>query len=163
ASPRSTSVPVSVEWTVPYGRSFLHLGVHNLSPASSAALTEEMAEYTANPRSQVLDDLLEELHSDPGVLVVLNHPLWDMGGIGQAATPSMVRSFLTTYHRQVHALETNGLRAWEENLDIVQMGQVMGFPVISGGDRHGCEANALINLTRATTMTEFVHEIRCER
>jgi hypothetical protein len=35
--------------------------------------------------------------------------------------------------------------------------------LISGGDRHGVEANAHINLTNATSFTEFVHEIRRER
>ena len=33
---------------------------------------------------------------------------------------------------------------------------------ISGGDRHGIEPNANINLTNATSFTEFVHEIRYE-
>src|SRR5207249_314374 len=32
-------------------------------------------------------------------------------------------------------------------------------PVISGGDRHGCEPNACINLTNARTFAEFVSEI----
>ena len=33
----------------------------------------------------------------------------------------------------------------------------------SGGDRHGVEPNANVNLTNATSFTEFVHEIRRER
>ena len=35
--------------------------------------------------------------------------------------------------------------------------------LISGGDRHGVEPNANINLTNATSFTEFVHEIRREK
>src|ERR1700741_5160010 len=35
--------------------------------------------------------------------------------------------------------------------------------MISGGDRHGLEPNANINLTCATSFTEFVEEIRVER
>jgi hypothetical protein len=35
--------------------------------------------------------------------------------------------------------------------------------LISGGDRHGLEPNAVINLTRARTFTEFVEEIRVEK
>ena len=35
--------------------------------------------------------------------------------------------------------------------------------LISGGDRHGVEANANINLTNAASFTEFVHEIRRQR
>jgi hypothetical protein len=35
--------------------------------------------------------------------------------------------------------------------------------VVSGGDRHGCEPNATVNLTAATTFADFVDEIRLER
>ena len=35
--------------------------------------------------------------------------------------------------------------------------------LISGGDRHGVEPNANINLTNATTFTEFVLEIRRQK
>jgi hypothetical protein len=35
--------------------------------------------------------------------------------------------------------------------------------VISGGDRHGLEPNANINLTSAMSFTEFVEEIRVDR
>lgn len=35
--------------------------------------------------------------------------------------------------------------------------------LISGGDRHGVEPNANINVTNAASLTEFVHEIRRER
>jgi hypothetical protein len=32
--------------------------------------------------------------------------------------------------------------------------------VISGGDRHGCEPNANLNLTNASTWEEFIAEVR---
>jgi len=35
--------------------------------------------------------------------------------------------------------------------------------LISGGDRHGVEPNANINLTNSTSFNEFVHEVRKER
>ena len=35
--------------------------------------------------------------------------------------------------------------------------------MISGGDRHGVEPNANVNLTRAGSFNEFVHEVRRER
>ena len=38
-----------------------------------------------------------------------------------------------------------------------------GLPAISGGDRHGCEPNALLNLTTARTFGEFVEEIRVNK
>ena len=36
----------------------------------------------------------------------------------------------------------------------------LAAPVISGGDRHGLEPNALLNLTNAGTFGEFVEEVR---
>jgi len=35
--------------------------------------------------------------------------------------------------------------------------------LISGGDRHGVEPNANLNLSNAASFTEFVHEIRHEK
>ena len=42
-------VPVSVEWTVPYHRAILHLGVHNLPPAEARRWMAVMAAYTSAP------------------------------------------------------------------------------------------------------------------
>jgi hypothetical protein len=36
----------------------------------------------------------------------------------------------------------------------------LATPVVSGGDRHGCEPNANVNLTNAASFSEFVEEIR---
>jgi hypothetical protein len=38
-----------------------------------------------------------------------------------------------------------------------------GHPLISGGDRHGAEPNAIVNLTNAATFPEFVSEVRDDR
>ena len=156
-------VPVSVEWTVPYQESYFHLGIHNLPAAGSTALMAEMREYTGAPRPRGLEDLLQELASNPAVLIVLNHPLWDMSGVGSSRSAALVRMFLTEHAKRIHALEVNGLRAWIENMRVARLAQELGHTLVSGGDRHGCEANAVINLTRGTTMAEFVDEIRNER
>ena len=37
------------------------------------------------------------------------------------------------------------------------------LPVISGGDRHGCEPNGVINLTAARNFSEFAQEVRSDR
>src|SRR6202030_885170 len=71
--------------------------------------------------------------------------------------------FLRTYGQRIHALEINGLRSWQENLGVVHMAQQSGHPVVSGGDRHGLEPNATINLTRAVNFAQFAQEIREER
>jgi hypothetical protein len=45
----------------------------------------------------------------------------------------------------------------------LKLGKAADLPVVSGGDRHGCEPNAVLNLTGATTFADFVDEIRLER
>jgi hypothetical protein len=86
-----------------------------------------------------------------------------MKGIGRQVTQAVATRFLKTYGRRLHALEINGLRSWPENLGVVQMAQESGHPVVSGGDRHGLEPNATINLTRAANFVQFAEEIREER
>jgi hypothetical protein len=41
---------------------------------------QRLAAYTHQPCAEVLGQLLEELHADRSVLIILNHPLWDMAG-----------------------------------------------------------------------------------
>jgi hypothetical protein len=161
-TPAST-IPISVEWTVPCQQSYFHLGVHNLAPDRAVWFMQQMAEYSRTPRATALRPLLEDLTADPAALIVLNHPLWDMGDIGSASTLALVRQFLKEHGTQIHALELNGLRSWNENLGVVSLGQQTGLPAVAGGDRHGFEPNAMINLTRTTSFAEFAQEIRAER
>lgn len=153
-------VPVSTEWTVPFGPSFIHLGIHNLPPQHARSLVAEMAEYTKQPTAARLRELLETLNSFRETLIVHNHPLWDEQGIGEAAHVEMVRTFLNIHGAQIHALELNGLRSWSENRSVSRLARETDHPVISGGDRHGCEPNANVNLTNAGSFAEFVEEIR---
>jgi hypothetical protein len=74
-----------------------------------------------------------------------------------------VNEFLAVYGQYVHALELNGLRDWKENREASTLAGKWNQLVISGGDRHGVEPNANVNLTRAGSFTEFVHEVRRER
>lgn len=156
-------IPVSVEWTVPYEQAYFHLGIHNLDPDGAVSWMQALANYSRGPEPAALGQLLEALDGDPGVLVVLNHPLWDMAGIGLGQTIALVRKFLRIYGRHIHALEMNGLRSWQENLGAVSLAKESDHPVVAGGDRHGLEPNATINLTRAATFNEFATEIRVER
>ncbi|MCG6418302.1 hypothetical protein K6U51_09675, partial [Vibrio fluvialis] len=59
--------------------------------------------------------------------------------------------------------EINGFRAWSENKAVIEMAEALGFPIVTGGDRHGCKPNTVINLTNAGTFEEFAEEIRVDK
>lgn len=158
-NPHSTA-PISTEWTVPLGESFLQIGVHNLPPADASTWIANFHAATANPHPDRLAALLEALHAIPEVLTVCNHPLWDEDLRGREVHHRMVERFLNRYGRWIHALELNGLRPWSENREVLALATARALPVISGGDRHGLEPNANVNLTCAPTFAEFVGEIR---
>jgi hypothetical protein len=152
--------PISVEWTVQFCRTFFHLGVHNLPAGRARELWNAMDAYRDRPAEQRLDEILAELASLPQTLIVFNHPLWDERGIGMAEHRAAVTEFLRRFGPFLHALELNGLRPWSENRDVVTLGRTQAKPVISGGDRHAVEPNALLNLTNARTFEEFAQEVR---
>jgi hypothetical protein len=114
-------IVVSLEWTVPYGPACFHLGVHNLPRAKARELTTELLAFTASPDEGQLPELLAMLDRIPEVLLVLNHPFWEMEPIGHAALHEMVHSFFRSYGRYIHALEVSGLRPWPENQQVLQM------------------------------------------
>ena len=157
-------VPVSVEWTAPYGgEQAFHLGIHNLPSDRAMHWMETLAEYTANPVDARLTELLVGLNDEPNVLIVFNHPLWDLYRIGQEKHDFLVNEFLQRNGAWFHALELNGLRDWDENRAVRRLAERWNMLLISGGDRHGVEPNANVNLTNATSFNEFVGEVRKER
>ncbi|MGD0202148.1 MAG: hypothetical protein ABSD27_15540 [Bryobacteraceae bacterium] len=160
---RSASTAVSLEWTVPFGPTFFHLGVHNLPPEGARTIARMLAGYTARPSERRLTELLASLTELQQVLVVLNHPLWDEASIGRPAHFEALESFRLTCTRWIHALELNGLRSWAENRETLELARAWQKPVISGGDRHGQEPNAILNLTNARSFAEFAAEIRRDR
>jgi hypothetical protein len=155
--------PVSVEWTVPYGAQAFHLGVHNLPVATAPEWMQVLARYTAQPFAGQLKEILAALHAIPEVLIVFNHPIWDLYGVGEETHRRMVNEFLCDNQAWIHAIELNGLRNWKENRDAVRLAASWNIALISGGDRHGLEPNASINLTNASSFDEFVGEIRDDR
>jgi hypothetical protein len=158
--PSHASVPVSFEWTVPFHQGFFHLGVHNLRFESATGLFQELSSYTHAPEATRLSKLLGALNGDRETLVVLNHPLWDLAGIGPADHVALLRRFLVDHGDTVHALELNGYRSSRENRGVRTFAEAHPLPLVSGGDRHACAPNALLNLTTATSFGEFVREIR---
>jgi hypothetical protein len=126
-----------------------------------------MAAFTAIPVAErpakMLTEMLAELDELPGVLIIINHPLWDLYRIGDEKHRFLVNDFLAINGQFCHALELNGLRHWDENREVVTLAAKWNQLLISGGDRHGVEPNANLNLTRAVNFTEFVYEVRRER
>jgi hypothetical protein len=161
--PEARRIPVSVEWSVPFRDSVFHVGLHNLPSATAESIMSELAEFTKKPDGKRLTELLRMLHDHPDILVILNHPMWDLSGIGKARHLATLSAFVAELGMFVHALELGGLRTWEENQTVLHFAEGWNQPVIAGGDRHGCEPSAVINLTEAENFTEFVHQIRKER
>lgn len=153
-------IPVSTEWSVPFRGAVLHLGVHNLPTRRAESRMQAMSAFTARPQEKDLEGILEWLSESPQTLIVFNHPYWDEKGVGQRRHDEIAELFLFRYRRYVHALELNGLRPWSENRRTVGLAATCRIPYVSGGDRHGCEPNALINLSHARSFDEFVAEVR---
>jgi hypothetical protein len=166
--PSSRHIPVSLEWSVGYGQTIFHLGIHNIPSRDGMEWMRRMEAFTAEAEttSAVTDakllSMLRELHESPQVLIVFNHPLWDLHKMGPVHLME-VRRFLKEAGRTIHAMELNGLRHVKENRETARLAKETGHLVISGGDRHGLEPNANINLTSAVSFTEFVEEVRVDR
>ena len=117
----------------------------------------------AEPSTERVCDLLRALHAIPEVLVVFNHPLWNLYGISAVEFGQNLEDFLALNSGHIHAFELNGMRQWDENRRVAQLAERWQQILVSGGDRHGCEANANLNLTNAASFAEWVHELRVER
>ncbi len=153
-------IPISVEWTVPVEHTFFHLGIHNLPKSEADMWQQAMQAFRAAPSLESLCELLCQMVANPDVLVVLNHPLWDEAGIGLDHHEAVLRRLLAGTCGLIHALELNGLRTWAENRRVIGIAGEHGIPAVSGGDRHGFEPNALLNVTNAGSFGEFAEEVR---
>jgi hypothetical protein len=158
--------PISMEWTVPFEFGFFHVGVHNLPKDRAVELSKTLLDFTFNKENHTtekLNEVLAMLNDLPEVLVVLNHPLWDIEIVGKEKHNYLLKNFLKEHGRWIHALEINGFRSWSENKAVIEMAEALGFPIVTGGDRHGCKPNTVINLTNAKTFAEFAEEIRIDK
>ncbi len=159
--------PISLEWTVPFEFGFFHVGVHNLPADRAAKITEDLLAFSFSgdevPDNQRLHELFAMLNEIREVLVILNHPLWDIEIVGQEQHEILLKHFILEFGKWIHAFEINGFRSWSENKRVLEMADALGFPIATGGDRHGCKPNTVINLSDAETFEEFVDEIRIER
>ena len=96
-------IPVSVEWSIPFGPDqAFHLGIHNLPSDTGADWMRTFEEFTAHPSEPRLTEILSALHALPNVLIVFNHPMWDLYLIGKEKH----RQCLARLHgrqRRIHA------------------------------------------------------------
>jgi hypothetical protein len=152
--------PVSVEWTVPYEGSILHLGIHNLPPHCDRVWMAAMEAFTSSPNDAYLPELLNAFAAIPEVLIVLNHPFWLEEGVKAVDHDRALGRLLRECIGWIHAFELNGTRCWKENVAALALARAWSRPVISGGDRHACEPAACINLTNARTFSNFAEEVR---
>lgn len=162
----NAKAPISLEWTVPFDYGFFHVGVHNLPEAEAIDITKQLLDVTfvkENHTDEKLTEMFSMLNELPGVLVILNHPLWDIEIVGRERHEALLKEFVKRHGRWIHAFEINGFRSWSENKAVIEMAEALGIPIATGGDRHGCKPNTVINLTNADTFEEFVNEIRVER
>jgi hypothetical protein len=157
---KTRGTPISVEWTVPYGKTEFHIGVHNLPVARAQAWMKEFTAYRRTPVREQLQVILAGLDHERKTLIVLNHPYWDAESIGSVEHRKALQDFLAACLPWIHAVELNGMRSRRENREVVALGEAIGRPVVSGGDRHGCEANAVLNVSHARTFEDFVLEVR---
>lgn len=158
--------PISLEWTVPFEYGFFHVGVHNLPKDRAVELTKTLLDYTfieENHSTANLHQMFAQLNEIPEILVILNHPLWDIEMVGKEKHDVLLKNFLKEFGRWIHAFEINGFRTWSENKAVIEMAEALGFPIVTGGDRHGCKPNTVVNLTNAQTFAEFAEEIRVDK
>jgi hypothetical protein len=160
--PETAQTPISLEWSVPFAGTIFHLGVHNLPSDQAQTIVNDLAAYTRKPGDRRLCELLAGLHRLPEVLVVFNHPLWTQSCVGVQRGRDDLDLFLSYAVQFLHAFEINATRSTRENNLVGELAERWRRPLVSGGDRHGCAANGVLNLTRAETFSDFVSEIRQE-
>ena len=159
----TSQIPLALEWSVPFRGTKFHLGVHNLPSASAQAIVADLNACTSNPAEPRISELLAMLDQIPDVLVVFNHPLWNQSCTGEARDGEVLDQFLRQTVDFLHAFEFNATRSSKENKRVTKLADRWQRPLVSGGDRHGCEPSGALNLTRCETFSEFVDEIRREQ
>lgn len=121
--------PVSLEWSLPFGPSLFHLGIHNFPRNEAAGWHQELLRCAARQEPSRIVRLLAELHQRKQALIVLNHPYWDGCRAGAATHAVALGAFLGLCRPYLHALEVNGLRPAFENEQVLRLAQSWGLPV----------------------------------
>jgi predicted metal-dependent phosphoesterase TrpH len=126
-------IPFSLEWSVPYEDAIFHLGVHNLPANRARTIVADLTAYTQHPSGARLTDLLDMLDSNPDVLIVFNHPLWNLCWLGQQRCEQVRTRFLRSTIQFLHAFELNATRSRAENNGVIELAGQWRRLLISGG------------------------------
>jgi hypothetical protein len=129
--------PISLEWTVPFAYGFFHVGIHNLPPERAVELTKTLLDYTFDRErhgTENLNEMFSMLDAIPDVLIVLNHPLWDIEMVGKEKHADLLKNFLKEHGRWIHAVEINGFRKWSENKAVLEMAEAQRAASSKNGD-----------------------------
>ena len=156
----TSRIPVSLEWSVPFRGMIFHIGVHNLPGGTAREIVADLEAFTRNPCEKRLCELLSMLDQIPDVLIVFNHPLWNQTCPGARQDGQVLDRFLRLTVKFLHAFEFNASRSSKENNGVIKLADRWQRPLVSGGDRHGCEASGALNLTDVDNFAEFVGQIR---
>lgn len=152
--------PLSLEWSVPFGASLFHLGIHNLPQENVAQWEKEMLSYTFDPNRRNLPEILKTISESETTLVVWNHPCWDQRSIGPILFGKLQEQFAKQFRPWIHAIEINGYRTWRENQRAIALAERWNLPLLSGGDRHGFAHNSLLNLAHESSFADFIRDLR---
>jgi hypothetical protein len=128
----NSKAPISLEWTVPFEYGFFHVGVHNLPKDRAVEVTKTLLDYTFNEENhgaERLNELFAMLSEMRGVLVILNHPIWDIEMVGKEKHAILLKNFIREHGRWIHAFEINGFRSWSENKAVIEMAEALGIPI----------------------------------
>ena len=94
---------------VPFRRNF-----RGPQAVSARSWMSWLADHTTKPEESKLPGLLRELARDPGVLLMLNHPLWLEEGVQEPDHQRALNRVLRECVEWFHALALNGTRSWSE-------------------------------------------------
>ncbi|QYO67378.1 TonB-dependent siderophore receptor [Leptolyngbya sp. 7M] len=154
--------PISMEWTVPFEYGFFHVGVHNLPSDRAVDITKTLLDFTFSEEERTENELTElfaMLHEMPQVLVILNHPLWDIEIVGQERHEILLKRFLRVHGKWIHAFEINGFRSWSENKAVIELAEATATAeaddaiqvVVTGEQDEGYNPSAASTATRTDT------------
>ncbi len=92
---------------MPYRDSVIHLGIPNLPSATATSWIKTFAAFTASPSMKRLEQILSELNDLTNVLMVFNHPAWNLNKVGAERHRFCIHEFMTNCGRFTHAEDSD--------------------------------------------------------